>query len=229
MVDQYKAVSKVYNKLSKIYSLGAIPRCRSSSITPDLAGLDVCFVGVGYGCEAVRAASFGAKVTVIDSSETMLNEFRAALDESDLADSVEIVHDDIFHYFLRGSAVYDVIVSNFFFNVFASEDLNRLIKLTISRIKTGGSLVVGDFHLHRNLGGWAGSALRSVQKLNWYFALIIFRQITANTWHQIHDYDLIMSRNGMLLESRNFQSVLGMPLYSATKYKKISHLELLDD
>ncbi len=222
MDDQYKIVSKIYNKLSHVYSLGAIPKCRVAGLSGELLDTTICFIGVGHGDEAIHAARNGARVTVVDLSASMLDKFKQkmTLRASEFKHTIRIVQDDVMAFLKDSEESFDKVVANFFLNVFPLSELETIVSLVMANLKQDGELIVGDFYLSRDKGGLTGVFQRSFQRVNWYLALLLFRLMTANTWHGIYHYDAVMTGLGMKLEKRKLFRVLGIPMYQSSSYKK---------
>ncbi len=214
MSDSYKPVSKYYDLLSKCYSLGQIPRCRNAFTSNITADASVCFVGAGHGTEAILAAEQGAQVTVVDVSQSMLGEFQKNLDKA--SDStrqrVTIILDDITQVLER----YDIVVSNFFLNVFPEPQMLKMLDALLEKCNASGCLVIGDFIYQSERNG----LIRLLQKLNWFFALKVFRLFVRNAQHPIYNYQPHLQERGWeQLETRHF-GVLGVSFYESAKYAR---------
>lgn len=212
MSDSYKPVSKFYDLFSRVYSLGRIPRCRVALSGEMCAGERVCFVGVGHGVEAVMAAEAGAMVTVVDSSESMLEVFRERLGrcEAEVRERVTVVHDDVRN--LVGG--YDWVVVNFFLNVFEEVEMLGMLGVLLERCDDGGSLVVGDFCCESE----AGLVVRVLQNLNWYFPLVVFRLFMKNGWHGVYDYEVFLKERGWVVREVKKFGVLGVSFYQSVRF-----------
>jgi demethylmenaquinone methyltransferase/2-methoxy-6-polyprenyl-1,4-benzoquinol methylase len=222
MCDSYKPVSKYYNLLSNIYSLGQIAQCRnafadeiSKAISNiGLTRVDVCFAGVGHGAEAISLAEKGAMVTVVEISASMLVVFQRELDHaSDEAKSrVQIIHGDIRNVQDR----YDWVVANFFLNIFSESEMVELIDDLLGKCSLQGSLVIGDFYYDAE-----GSRLaRILQKMNWNLALAVFCTVVKNAKHPIYDYGEYLSKRDWSIESEKKFGFLGVSFYRSAKFVK---------
>lgn len=221
MRDRYKTVSKIYNTLCRLYSFGAIPRCRESSFSGDIEDVKICFIGVGHGDEAIHAAKLGARVTVVDLSASMLGTLKrqSELTGSETKHPIRIVHDDV-RTFLKGSEdSFNQVVANFFLNVFPLSDVEKMVTLIVDKLSMNGELIVGDFYLTRDKTNLTDLILQFFQTANWYLALTLFRVITTNAWHGIYDYDSVMHRQGLKFKNRKLFRVLGIPMYQSCRYR----------
>lgn len=208
MRDKYEYIGPVYDFLSALYSGTTIYRCKTAmleekTITP---GTKVLFAGVGHGRDAIRAAELGANVTVVDLSETMLGTFADIQEKEALHLSIRRVHSDIMELEEFGS--YDVVVSNFFLNVFDEERmirvLDHLIRLGASEVK----VIVGDFCYP------TGNVLAcTFTKIYWYIAALTFWLFTDNALHQIYNYPEYMQRLGLRITEKKVFSLLSINCY----------------
>lgn len=221
MEDAYVPISNYYNLLSKLYSLGRIPQCRDGfveeigdAVLNEADGdVSVCYVGVGHGDEAVNAAECGAMVTVVDVSASMLERFQVKLDSlgGEVRSRVRLIHGDVRN--MEGR--YDWIVANFFLNVFSEGEMVKMLERVLGLCKDGGSLVIGDF-CHTGDGGMV---VRSMQRLNWYVALLVFRMFVKNAKHSIYCYEGDLFKLGWKVEERKVFGFFGVSFYESVRFK----------
>lgn len=223
MCDSYKPVSKYYDSLSAIYSLGQIPRCRNAFIDEisdavrgdGLTRLEVCFAGAGHGAEAISLAEKGAMVTVVEISASMLEVFQRKLSgaSDDTKARVSVIHDDIRNVQHR----YDWVVANFFLNVFSESEMVGMVDVLLEKCSLHGSLVIGDFCYDTEGNG----LVRMLQKMNWNLALSIFRIFVKNAKHPIYDYQEHLSKLGCNREEVKNFGVLGVSFYQSARFTKV--------
>ena len=190
-VDKYRIVGPAYDFLSYLYSGRSIHRCKVAMINKDniRKGDRILFAGVGHGRDAVHAAELGAQVTVVDLSETMLKQFRQNLKRTNAKLKIRQVHSDImaFGEFQK----YDMVVANFFLNVFNREMMANVLAQLIKLGKPGAKIVVGDFSYP------SGNIFsRAFKVLYWYGAVIFFWLTARNALHNIYNYPEYMERLG---------------------------------
>ncbi len=217
MLDKYKLVGRSYDFLSKLYSANAILDCKLAMLRKDTlsAGSRVLFAGSGQGKDAVHAARLGSQVTVVDISPTMMKQLEATLkDQSEsIRERIEIIQSDILK--LERFAEYDMVVANFFLNVFERKKMQILLKHLIRLVRPGGKLVIGDFSPAQ--GGLLG---RSVQNLYWYAAATAFFAVAGNAVHEIYDYRSLLEKHGLSITEEKFFSVMGQNWYHSLMAKK---------
>ena len=218
MSDYYKAIYAYYDLLSRLYSMGQIPKCRKYGV--DLYSedydreLSVCFAGVGHGSEALYLARKGALVTVVDTSASMLSSFQSKLEKEtqDVKMRVCVIHGDIRDV----EEQYDWVVANFFLNVFDKADMLIMLDSLTSLCNLNGNLIVGDFFYDKN----AGVIVRLAQRLNWSVALCIFRLFVKNAKHSIYDYkEPLEKRRWKSVDDKRF-GFLGVNFYQSVRYER---------
>lgn len=208
MNDKYKYIGPVYDFLSNLYSGRSIHSCKTAMLgmkylTP---GDRVIFAGVGHGRDAIRAAELGAEVTVVDLSETMLKKFSEAQEAEAPHVTIRKVHCDIMKF--QEFEQYDMVVANFFLNVFEEGMMERVLSHLISLGKPGAKLVVGDFSYP------TGNVFaRFFKRAYWYFAVFTFWLFAKNAFHNIYNYPEYMQRQGLRIDEKKHFKLLRMNCY----------------
>lgn len=208
MDDKYKYIGPVYDLLSNIYSGRAIQDCKISMLTPSKIkpGDRVLFAGVGHGRDAIHAAELGADVTVVELSQSMLDEFGKLVAANPKPLKIRVVHSDIMLFDEKDS--FDLVVSNFFLNVFLIDMMKKVLAHLITLAKPGAGVVVGDFQYPTG-----GIISRFFQKAYWYSALSVFRVFTKNPMHEIYNYPQHMSDMGLTIKEKQSYRLLGLDMY----------------
>ncbi|ARU54249.1 ubiquinone/menaquinone biosynthesis methylase [Oleiphilus messinensis] len=210
MKDKYWLMGPVYDALSFVFAGNAIYRCKCSMLTPEYLkeGDKILFAGVGHGKEAIYAAEHGAEVTVVDLSEAMLDKFREAIAKTGKELNIRIVHSDIMTFDERGK--YDMVVANFFLNVFDETFMAKVLAHLITQGKADAYVVVGDFALPE------GSVMaRAVKRVYWYSAIALFWATTGAAMHPVYDYFRHMKQQGLDILDKKHTQVLGFNAYTA--------------
>lgn len=217
MLDKYRLVGPAYDKLSQLYSGNAINDCKLAMLRPDTlgAGSRVLFAGAGQGRDAIHAAALGARVTVVDISPTMIAQCRKNIESHPQRETlaIELIQSDILK--IETFGFYDMVVANFFLNVFEREKMTHLFGHLCKLIKPGGKLVIGDFQPPE--GNWLR---RSVQNAYWYAAATAFFAAAGNAIHQIYDYEAMLRKHALPLKEKQSFSVFGKPFYHALLAEK---------
>ncbi|MFE8073359.1 class I SAM-dependent methyltransferase [Marinobacteraceae bacterium S3BR75-40.1] len=215
MRDKYKYIGPLYDFLSSIYGGEAIHNCKRAMLTPENVqpGDKILIAGVGHGKDAIRAAEIGADVTVVDISETMLKKLQEAFEKHPGNLNVRVVHADILTF--EEFECYDMVIANFFLNVFHEDFMRKLMTHLIRCVKPGGAFVVGDFSYP------SGNILaRGIQKFYWYIAAIIFYFASDNAVHEIYNYPELMQAEGLTIEETRRYRYLGMNCYTSVLGRK---------
>ena len=206
MFDRYTIVGHFYDFVSNLYSGKSIQNCKIAHLDLLKPGDKVLFAGVGHGRDALYAAKRGAEVTVVDLSETMLMKLRKVLTAEGGKVDVRQVHSDILKFDEAGT--YDMVVANFFLNVFNRSMMPRVLDHLIAQARPGGKVVVGDFAYPRG-----NLITRAFKTAYWYFAVIFFWLIAGNSVHDIYNYPEFMAKSGLKIEGKKHFRLLAMDCY----------------
>jgi demethylmenaquinone methyltransferase/2-methoxy-6-polyprenyl-1,4-benzoquinol methylase len=218
MLDKYKLVGRSYDFLSKLYSGNAIIDCKLSMLNERTIGQGskVLFAGAGQGRDVLRAAELGAKVTTVDISPTMMKSFNQLRNAHPNKDQlkIETVLGDILKQEDFGE--YDIVVSNFFLNVFDKDKMNTLLTHLLKLCRQNGHIVIGDFCPPQG-----GLLKKTAQQIYWYSAATAFFAIAGNAIHTIYDYRTILSNKGLEIKDEIFFPFLGHNFYHSILAKKV--------
>lgn len=213
MKDGYKWVGFQYELSGNVYSLGRIPKCKSTMLKYLKPGQKLLVAGAGHGTEAIRAAQMGIDVTVVDLSATMLKHCRGRMDKcSDAGACMTCINDDIFN--IQDTEKYDMVMANFFLNVFPEKRVDEVANHLASLVKPGGYFVVGEFVLPEK------GIIGLLQNLNWYLAILFYSATTEATLHPVHDYAGLVRQSGCDIESIEYFRIMGLKLYWSILGKK---------
>jgi demethylmenaquinone methyltransferase/2-methoxy-6-polyprenyl-1,4-benzoquinol methylase len=103
--------------------------------------------------------------------------FRAA----GVQDSIEVICCDVFRHDRPG--YYDVIVANFFLNIFSEPTMLAVMSHLASQLKPGGRMLIGDFSYPR------GPLLARMFQRGYYFlSMFSFWLAGGTTLHPVYDY-----------------------------------------
>jgi demethylmenaquinone methyltransferase/2-methoxy-6-polyprenyl-1,4-benzoquinol methylase len=176
-------------------------------------GEKVLVAGVGHGTEAVEASKLGAHVTAVDLSETMLNQFRKRIAKEKPPNEICVIHDDIFN--VKETGQYDMVIANFFLNVFSETRVVDVANHLGTLVKPGGYFVVGEFVLPEKTG-WKGI----VQRLNWYFAISFYSATTEAVFHPVWNYPGLVEGSGCKIQEIEYFTICNTNLYWSILGKK---------
>lgn len=206
MKDRYAIIGPLYDFISTVYSGNSIYHCKVGHLDQLKPGDKVLFAGVGHGRDALYAAQRGAEVTVVDLSETMLDRFSGVLQKDGVTQNVRKVHSDIMKF--DEGEKYDMVVANFFLNVFYRDTMESILAHLITQGKPGAKIVVGDFAFPK------GNIFSRIFKtIYWYLAVVFFWLVAGNAVHNIYNYPELMKKLGLQVKEKKYFPLLGVDCY----------------
>jgi demethylphylloquinol methyltransferase len=177
----YGRLARIYDAVNHLYSGGQIHALKASQIGELQSGQRILYAGVGTGEDAVLAANRQVTLTLLDASPLMLERAARKFQAAGARDAVEIICADVLKH--ERPAYYDIIVANFFLNVFTEPAMDAVLAHLTTMLKPGGKLLIGDFSYPR---GWL--ATRAMQRAYYYLAMFTFWLLGGTSWHPIYDY-----------------------------------------
>jgi len=214
MKDKYSIIGPLYDFLATIYSFNQIDKCKTAMHDKIKADDKVLFAGVGHGIDAIAAAERGAKVTVVDLSETMLARFNRGLRKKEFKHPIRQLHDNILN--IEESSSYDFVFGNFFHNVFEEEMMVEILSQLVKLAKRKGHVVIGDFSLPTG-----NPVARFFQIIYWRIADLIFWAAAQNALHPVYDYQKYMKKLGLKIKTvKYFRMLFDDRYYSILGQKK---------
>ena len=139
----YDRLAKLYGAAAHLYSGGKIRALKVAQTKQLQPGQRILFAGVGDGEDAVLAANRQVSLTLLDLSRGMLDRAKGKFQAMDAEGSLELICSDILKHERPG--YYDVIVANFFLNVFTEPMMEAVLGHLSTMLKPGGKLLIGDF------------------------------------------------------------------------------------
>ena len=177
----YDRLAKLYGAAAHIYSGGKIRALKASQIGELQPGQKILYAGVGDGEDAVLAASRQVSLTLLDLSQGMLERAAAKFQAVDAEGCIEVVCSDVLRHERPGH--YDIVVANFFLNVFTEPMMEAVLARLATMLKPGGKLLIGDFSYPR---GWITT--RAMQRAYYYLSMFSFWLLGGTPLHPIYDY-----------------------------------------
>ena len=187
----YSPISRIYESLGQIYSGGQIFAAKASQIAEMKLGDRVLYAGVGPGEDAVLAAQAGANVTCLDLAAGMLRVAQTKLDQAGV--KAELIQGDILAH--DRVEQYDVVIANFFLNVFPEAVVIQMLKHLATLVKPGGKLLISDF-----MKPEGGVLSRSSQACYWGVTNLFYWLLGLSAWHPVYDYPAYFATAGLELE-----------------------------
>lgn len=202
----YGSISRVYDRLAAIYSFGQIGASKRDQLDSIESGDRVMFAGSGCGEDVLLAARFGAHVTSIDLAPAMLARLSRNLKRENLES--ELICGDVASH--KPPELYDVVVANYFLNLFDVPRAEEMARHLCQLVKPGGKLLVTDFA--RPLGGPVATAISEIyyRPANWIAWSLGFCAL-----HPILDYQRLIEPLGFRIHAtRRWPILSGMnPAY----------------
>jgi demethylphylloquinol methyltransferase len=194
----YNGVAWIYELLGNIYSGGRIYAAKASQTGEMRRGDEVLYAGVGPGEEAILAGKLGANVTCLDIAPKMLHQAATRFQAAGL--QVCTICGDVMEH--RLTQHYDIVVANFFLNVFTEEAMQSTLTHLATLVKPGGKLLIADFAAPNG-----GSFGRLLQATYWGVTNLFYYLLRLCAWHPIYDYPHYFEAAGL-----DCQSVRRFPL-----------------
>lgn len=202
----YGSVSFFYDEVAAIYSRGKIGASKWDQLNAIERGDRVFYAGVGRGRDALMAARFGARVTAVDLAPKMIERLSGQFEHENL--EAELIVGDVSSH--KTDVPYDVVVANYFLNLFDIERARAMLRHLGELVRPGGALLLADFALPQ--GGSVARAItelyyRPVNWIAWAFGLCAL--------HPILDYArLLAPMNFRIHTERRLPVLLGVnPAY----------------
>jgi len=179
--NDFGPYSNVYDILGELYSLGAIRRTKLAGTQYFFRDSRVLFAGVGTGTDSVVAVAAGSMVTAIDISKDMLERCRTQVEAIQLASNrapLRCICQDI----MTHREEYDVVVANYFLNVFPQATSRAVLEHLCTLVRPGGVLLIGDF------ASSTDPILSPVQAIYGGIPALSFWFLAGNAVHTPYDY-----------------------------------------
>jgi len=205
--DGYRFMGFLYESIGSLYSFGRIPKCKVSMLAYLKPDDRVLVGGVGHGTEAVEASRLGADVTAVDLSATMLKHMQKKIDRSGLENPIRLINENILN--VADEDGYDMVIANFFLNVFSEEMMLEIFNHLTSLVKPGGCMVIGDF----TLPSTGGRIFKIFQNVYWYIAATFFWLTADNAIHRVYDYPGMLKSKKFDIREIKYFSILGIKSY----------------
>ena len=141
--SNFDFVAPFYDTLAKIVFKDRLINAKSSLLTLIKPNATVLILGGGTGqlLEQLDNLNTPFQIVFLESSENMLQLAKRRSFGKQL--KVDFMHQSVFD--LTSKTPFDVVITNFFLDVFTKEDLLQVIDLIYSSLKKEGSWIVTDF------------------------------------------------------------------------------------
>ena len=177
----YDRLAKFYDAAAHLYSGGQIRALKLSQIAELQPGQRILYAGVGDGEDAVLAANRQVTLTLLDLSQGMLDRAADKFQSVGAEGCLELICADVLRH--ERPAHYDIVVANFFLNVFTEPMMVAVLTHLATMLKPEGKLLIGDFSYPR---GWFTT--RAIQRGYYYLSMFSFWLLGGTPLHPIYDY-----------------------------------------
>lgn len=201
--NNYDSTAWFYEKVAHLFSGGQILACKRSQVPHFIKGEKVLFAGSGGGEDALLALNKGSHVSIVELSGKMIDQAAKKFKAHPFEKNLKIHHKNIFDY--QSIETYDVVVANFFLNVFKESDMSKALNHLVSLLRPGGKLIIGDFSPPSG-----GAINKFLQKAHFKLASLFFHLLTNNPIHPIYKYQDYFEENGLVLIEKSFFTPLGL-------------------
>jgi demethylphylloquinol methyltransferase len=187
----YNGIAWIYELLGQIYSGGQIYAAKASQLAQMRSGDAVLYAGVGPGEDAALAGQLGANVTCIDVAPKMLQKVESRFQIAGM--QAQTICGNVLDH--KATGRYDIVVANFFLNVFAEDQMSTMLTHLASLVRPGGKLLIADFVAP------SGTRLgRTSQALYWGVTNLFYYLLRLCAWHPIYDYPRFFTTAGLKFE-----------------------------
>jgi demethylmenaquinone methyltransferase/2-methoxy-6-polyprenyl-1,4-benzoquinol methylase len=176
----YDKLSSLYDAAAHLYSGGKIRAVKAAQLDEMRPGDKILYAGVGTGEDAAMVARPDVKVTILDTSPLML-ERAARRFQAAGVQGIEIICCDVRDH--GRSAYYDIVIANFFLNIFSESTMKEVMARLAGMIKPGGKMLIGDYSFPH--GRWPQ---RVTQRLYYFASMFSVWLFGGTTLHPIYDY-----------------------------------------
>jgi demethylphylloquinol methyltransferase len=190
-VTSYNGIAWIYESLGELYSGGQIFAAKASQLAQICPGDNVLYAGVGPGEEAVLAGKLGANVTCIDVAPKMLQKVEARFRSAGIP--AQMICGNVLEH--KSTGCYDVVVANFFLNVFAEDEMRTILAHLASLVKPNGKLLIADF-----IAPSGNQLARVTQALYWGVTNLFYYLLRLCAWHPIYNYPRYFTAVGLTFQ-----------------------------
>lgn len=211
---QYNKISRYYDSLFNIVSLGKIPKIKKWILEKINAGDQILEIGCGSGWLACQCAMKGAIVTAIDTSNKMLDLAKKRAKKKLVYGNIQFIKMDFLYQFNPKmiKTTFDKIIFCFFLDIFPDNlKVFQLIKNAQYLLKDNGQLIIADELEIEN---------PVAQKVVTFIRFPVFKFLELSTdaaYPKMHNYNSLLKKSGFE-EIKTKKSLFGyLGLLTATQ------------
>ncbi len=190
---EYDNISRYYDLLFNLISLGKIPRVKKWILKKINAGDSVLEIGCGSGWLTCQCAMKGASVVTIDTSDKMLDLAKKRAKKKSVYKNIQFIKMDFLNQFNPKiiKTTFDKIIFCFFLDIFPHDSMvYQLIKNAQYLLKENGQLIIADeLQIENPVAKKVITYIR--------FPVFKFLELSTNTiYPKMHDYIKLLRKSG---------------------------------
>lgn len=207
--DPYGFHAPWFEALEALYAGGAVAAAKRRQdpwFGPDKR---VLYVGAGAAGEARAAAAKGARVTLLEPSPAMGRVATKRFARRGLA--MTLVPETLEAF--KPEQRYDLVVANFFLNIFPMPDLTAQLKRLTDLVAPNGHLLIADFE------PWRSGPMGVLQRCYWSVGYWLAAKFTGDKAHPLYDYRPLLHHLGWREQGHRCFRIWGLGprwIYSAS-------------
>jgi tRNA (cmo5U34)-methyltransferase len=142
MLNGFDKISGTYDSLARVVYGKSIQRSQLYFLDRIPVNASVLILGGGTGwiAKKIKEMQPSVKIDYIEASSKMLN---LAREKNQLHKNIKYIHGT--EQDVVPLPFYDVVITNFFLDLFPDEKLSSVVPLILSKLKTDGAWIVTDF------------------------------------------------------------------------------------
>jgi ubiquinone/menaquinone biosynthesis C-methylase UbiE len=189
---EYDNISRYYDPLFNIISLGKIPKVKKWIIEKINTGDQILEIGCGSGWLTCQCAMKGATVVALDTSDKMLDLAKKRAKKKAVYENIQFINMDFQNQFNRSilKTPFDKIIFCFFLDIFTDDRMVfQLIKNVQYLLKDHGQVIIADELIIEN-----PVAQKLVDLIR--FPVFKFLELTTGaTYPEMHDYIKLLKKS----------------------------------
>ncbi|MEN7548948.1 class I SAM-dependent methyltransferase [Rapidithrix thailandica] len=195
--NNFNWIAPFYDHLTRWVFRGWVQKsqCWFLSLIPEQAHVLILGGGAGWIANAVLQQTKAKKITYIEASERMISLTRQKIKPGD-AKKIIYIHGT--EKDIPPQAVYDVIITNFYLDLFPEAYLNKVVQLLADSVRGGGYWFYTDFNIgHRK---WWG---RTGQRITVWGMYLFFKWTSGIEGNRLFHYGELIEKAGF---ARNWKA-----------------------
>ncbi len=189
----FSVVATIYDFGNHVLTGGQNIAARLSQMEDIQPGDRVLYCGAGTCEDGLAAARKGARVTCVELSPAMIHKGRLRFEQAGL--TAEFVCGDIMKY--TPDEPFDIVVANFFLNVFTRPVMEKVYRQIVSFVRPGGKFLVVDFSRP-----YGNPLLMAIHACMFHGTFLFHRIFGLVGLHLIYDYTRYHQELGLKLTGR---------------------------